>query len=332
MFGCNEKHKHLHRKLRKLKSFFSQRLDALSKQSKRNQKLIMALPIHFTELIYTDDLSLQVALFTIISLLLSLFVIPQDSECQAEPEGTRHSEQIKTPQKRPRTIRIPDAPQKKPRTSKPLPGLKPKALFTEEEKLPVTHTKTPTVHLPKIKDLRTLPSLEHNLLSFGTEINYKLTYSTLKTQLQAEEILNTETTHYDITGPISERRAVSIFMSDCIKQHIQSLINIKAALTFLNKTKSPLPSNGSSTLMSYKDGSNYLLSDKVFNAICYITIFNYNLSKALDKVYDTHKSRWSKIPLIFENDCALTRDAHILASHISRLYSINVNMTSWADW
>jgi len=290
----------------------------------------MALPIHFPELVYPDDLSLQVAVFTIISLLLSFFILPQGSEGEDEEQERRPSQEITTPQKRPRGVPTPAAPKKKQRVSKPSPVMEPKQLFPEQEVETKTQSEKPTVIIPKIKDIRTLPSVEHKL-SFGTEINCKLTLSTLKRAQQAKTLLSTESALYDFTGPVSQRRALAL-TNACIEQHLQSLINIKAALTFLNQSNYPLPHNGSGTLTSYKDGSDYLLTDKVFNAICHLTQVNYNLSKALNKVYDTNKSKWAQIPLTFENACALAREAHILAMHISRLHSVNSNMTSWADW
>jgi len=299
-----------------------------AKQS--NQKLTMALPINFPDLVYTDHLSLQVALFTIVSLLLSFFILPQDSESEGEEQDLRLTGDIQTPQKRPRALPTPSAPKKKQRTITPSPVLKPKALFTEEENKPAAQIKPTKVVLPKIKDVRTLPSIEHKL-SFGTQVNSKLTLSILKSQQQAKDLLNAEATLYDFTGPVSERRPLALTNS-CIELHIQSLINIKCALTYLNQTQCALPHNGTGTLTSFRDGSRYLLTDKAFNAICHVTQVNYNLSKALNKVYDENKAKWSQIPKAFENACALAREAHILAMHISRLHSANANMTSWSDW
>jgi len=84
-----------HWQLKKLKSFWKLCLDALSNQKQSNQKLTMALPINFPELVYTDHLSLQVALFTIVSLLLSFFILPQDSESEGEEQDLRLTETFK---------------------------------------------------------------------------------------------------------------------------------------------------------------------------------------------------------------------------------------------
>lgn len=285
----------------------------------------MALPINIPEFVDSEKVSLQVALFTIISLLLSFFILPENSEDNTQ-ESEEHKEEVtETPQKRPRTLQTPSAPKKKPRTCKPSSKLTPKALFKDEQK-----TETSPSTIPKIKDIRTFPSVQHTL-SFGTHINSKLTLSAIKSETQAIEILDRLSTLYDFTAPISLRRAL-VLTNTCIEQHVMSLIEIKSALTFLNRAHCALPHNGSGTLTSYKDGTDYLLTDKAFNAICHISQVNHNLSKALNKVFSTNKTQWTIVPKTFENACSLAREAHILSRHISRLHNVNTNMTSWAEW
>jgi hypothetical protein len=99
----------------------------------------------------------------------------------------------------------------------------------------------------------------------------------------------------------------------------------------LNQNDFILSHNGSGTISQYND-ANYFLIDKVFNAITHIYRVNQNLSKTLRTVYETNKRQWTEIPKTFENACSLARQAHILTQEISRLYSVNANMTPWADW
>jgi len=287
----------------------------------------MAIPIYSCDFITDDQLSFQVALSTVILLILAFFMLPNHS--QESNKEQQRSKPNKTPVKRHNLDKtIPEAPMKKRKITPISPKIAPVQLFTEpkaqNETLVVKGTTKPII----IKDLRTIPS--NNQGSFSV-VNYLLTLSSISSIEQALSILSIESGLYDFTAPVSQVRPL-VLSYKCITEHVQSLINIKAALTYLNKEKYAMPHSGNGYMTTFKDGKNYLITDKVFNAICQIKQVNYNLSKALKRIYQNNKRVWSEIPKSFEDSCALAREAHILSIHNTRLHTKNSNMTSWAEW
>jgi hypothetical protein len=190
----------------------------------------------------------------------------------------------------------------------------------------------------RFADIRTKPSAgeklseetSNNIVAYSSDI---VAHSGVKSlaYITLLSLISKEAQKYDITNP--NRNKLSLTNED-IKNYLNSLVWMYGKVSCLNKNNIVLPHSGTGELTKNNDsnGKPYMLTDLLSNASFGITLINSQLVSILNQTYKKNKKTWSVVPQSYEMACRMCREIQIVSKMLHREISLNMNMTSWAEW
>lgn len=225
-------------------------------------------------------------------------------------------------------LECPGAPMKQhtaPSTIEDIKSVSTVLQFAEDQIAGLKTTDTIPAQAPVV-DIRTRPDRDE-LLSAETETICSF-YKPESNLSCIENCLSADADTIDFTNPDRKKPDVKVVS---IINYILTLNRLLKNLQVLNDNDIALPhaGNGVSTT---RDDDEYLLVDKLNNAVLNAEVMNRQLSSILVNDFNRYKTSWETIPKKYVEVCQLSREAGIIARYLQQELSYNMNLTSWADW